>query len=129
MSQDDLFSRWIRTLDFVHWCDGKHLIDAASFLKMQARGEAILLDVRDTVEAQFAAFPKALHIPIETLPDRLDEIPADKVVATFCSGGDRAAVAYAYLQAKGFEKARILKGGYAALMPALMPGHLKNLKE
>ncbi len=43
--------------------------------------------------------------------DRLDEIPHDKLVATFCSGGDRANVAFAYLHTKGFDNARIIRAG------------------
>ena len=78
-------------------------------------------------EKDFINLPFALAIPINELPQRLNEIPHDKLVATFCSGGDRAGVAFAYLQTQGFDNARILKANYAELMAELLPGKLKKL--
>ena len=69
----------------------------------------------------------ALDIPVDELPDRLAEVPRDKLVATFCSGTDRAGVAFAFLRSKGYDNVRILKGGYAELMAELMPGKLRKL--
>ena len=126
MSQDK-FSHWVRGLGFEHWSTGQHIIDATAFLKMQAQGRAVLLDVRTEEEARAVSFPHALHIPLNELPDRFDEVPRGRLVATFCSGGDRAAIAYAYLRVHGHPQVRILKGGYSTLMPALMPGHLRML--
>ena len=127
MMPHDPFSRWLDSLDFSHWSTCQHVIEAPAFLKQHLRGEAVLLDVRSPEETQFAALPTALHIPLNELPARLDEVPRDRLVATFCSGGDRAAIAYAYLRSQGYEQVRILKGGYSALMPALMPGSLRAL--
>lgn len=123
----DAFSQWMRSLDFSHWSTGKHVIDASQFLKLYLRGEAVLLDVRTPEEVRLARFPGALHIPINELPARLDEVPGDRLVVTFCSGGERASIAYVYLCTQGYERVRILKGGYSALMPALMPGQLRAL--
>ena len=98
-----------------------------AFLEKYERGEAVLLDLRAEVETKFLSLPFALHIPINQLPERLNEIPKDKLVATFCSGGDRANVAFAYLHAEGFENVRILKGGYSELTSALVPKKLQQL--
>ena len=123
------FDEWMRSLTFDYWSTGQHKIEAPAFMEKWARGEAVLLDVRDEAETEFISLPFALHIPIYQLPDRLDEVPRDKLVATFCSGGDRANVAFAYLHAKGFDNVRILKGGYATLFPELMPGKVRALKQ
>lgn len=128
MTQNDAFSNWVRTLTFDHWSTSRHAVDVAVFLNKRAAGEAVLLDVRTDEETRFVALPQAIHIPINQLPDRLDEIPRDKLVVTFCSGGDRANVAYAYLHAQGFDNVRIMaRGGYATLMGALMPGAIRKL--
>ncbi len=124
---DNAFTNWMKSLSFDYWSTGRHKIMPAAFFEKWAKGEAVLLDVRSDVETKHIALPFALHIPIDQLPERLDEVPRDKLVATFCSGGDRAGVAFAYLHAQGFENVRILKGGYANLMTELLPGKLRKL--
>ena len=121
------FTTWLEGRSFEHWSTGQHKIMPKIFFEKWARGEAVLLDVRYPLEVEHMSLPFALHIPISELSKRLDEIPRDKTVATFCSGGDRAAVAYAYLQSQGFENSRIFKGGYADLMAELMPGKLRKM--
>ncbi len=124
---ENVFSQWVNNLDFQFWSTSQHKIMPAAFFEKWARGEAVLLDVRAAQEKDFITLPFALAIPINELPQRLDEIPHDKLVATFCSGGDRAGVAFAYLQTQGFDNARILKANYAELMAELLPGKLKKL--
>lgn len=57
----------------------------------------------------------------------MSEIPRDKLVATFCSGGDRSNVAFAYLRTQGFDNVRILKATYTELMAELLPGRLRKV--
>jgi rhodanese-related sulfurtransferase len=122
------FDDWLRALDFEYWSTGQHKIMPAEFFKRLRAGEGvILLDVRFDEELDYLALPFALQIPINQLPDRWREVPADRLVATFCSGGDRAVVAHAYLQNKGLRNVLIFKGGYAELMPELMPGKVRRL--
>ncbi len=124
---ESTFSSWLESRNFDHWSKGEHKIMPSTFFEKWARGQAILLDVRYPIEVEHMHLPFALHIPINELPKRLDEIPRDKIVATFCSGGDRAAVAYAYLQSQGFENSRLFKGGYIDLMAELMPDKLRKM--
>ena len=124
---EDTFSQWMSNLDFDFWSTAQHKTMPAAFLEKWSNGEAVLLDVRASQEKDFVALPFALAIPINELPQRLEEIPHDKLVATFCSGGDRAGVAFAYLQAQGFTNVRILKATYADLMSELVPGKLRKL--
>jgi rhodanese-related sulfurtransferase len=126
---NDLFSQWLSGLDFEYWSTGQHKVEPSVFFEKWAKGEAILLDVRAPEEKEFVTFPFALEIPINELPARLNEIPRDKLVVTFCSGGDRANVAFAYLHAQGFENVRIMPGGYASLFPELMPGKVRAARQ
>ncbi len=122
------FQDWLQNRDFHYWSTGQHKIMPSDFFKKWSHGEAILLDVRYAIEVEHMSLPFALNIPVNELPQRLADIPRDKIVATFCSGGDRAAVAYAYLQSQGFGNSRIFKGGYANLTAELMPGKLQKMK-
>jgi rhodanese-related sulfurtransferase len=124
---ENAFERWISELDFEYWSTGQHKLDPPVFFEKWARGEAVLLDVRAPEEREFMAFPFALAIPVNELPTRLNEIPRDKLVATFCSGGDRSNVAFAYLHAHGFENVRIISGGYPNIIPEVMPGKVRKL--
>lgn len=121
------FSEWLSGLDFEFWSTGQHKIDPPIFFEKWAKDEAVLLDVRAAQEKYFASLPFALDIPINELPARLNEIPRDKLVATFCSGGDRANVALAYLRTQGFDNVRIIKAAYPELMAELMPGKLRKI--
>jgi rhodanese-related sulfurtransferase len=124
---ENAFERWISELDFEFWSTGQHKVDPPVFFEKWAKGEAILLDVRAPEEREFMAFPFALAIPVNELPKRLNEIPHDKLVATFCSGGDRSNVAFAYLHAHGFENVRIISAGYPSIIPEVMPGKVRKL--
>ena len=123
---NDTFSQWLSGRNFEYWSTGQHKIESPAFFEKWAEGEAVLLDVRAAEEREFLRFPFALEIPVNELPARLNEIPRDKLVVTFCSGGDRANVAFAYLHAQGFENIRIMPGGYANLVPEMMPGKVRK---
>ncbi|MGY0159690.1 FAD-dependent oxidoreductase [Edwardsiella tarda] len=71
-----------------------------------------LLDIRSDEElATFGTYPQALHIPLDELRARLDELPRDKEILIGCQSGLRGHVAYRLLVQQGF-RARNLTGGY-----------------
>lgn len=114
------------TLDF--FGKGQHKITPEKLFSLEA---AVFLDVRSSEEV--ASFPfllgmhkkvQSLQIPINEVPVRMSEIPADILVAIFCPAHVRASIVYAYLRSKGYEQVRVLEGGYAALTDALKPGKI-----
>ena len=123
---ENTFSQWLSGLDFEYWSTGQHKIEAPAFFEKWAKGEAVLLDVRAPEERGFMSFQFALEIPINELPARLNEIPRDKLVATFCTAGDRSNVAFAYLHTQGFDNVRIISGGYASVIPEIWPGKVRK---
>lgn len=96
--------------------------------KLFSAGNALLLDVRTQPEAKAIKFDfshfgiDVLNIPLDQLPERHKELPTDRLIVTFCSGGTRAAFAYVYLASKGYENLRWFDGGYTELLSYLSPG-------
>ncbi|WPD73876.1 FAD-dependent oxidoreductase [Dickeya fangzhongdai] len=71
-----------------------------------------LLDIRSAQELRLhGEYPNALHIPLDTLRQRLQELPADKEILIGCQSGLRGHVAYRLLIQRGF-RARNLSGGF-----------------
>jgi rhodanese-related sulfurtransferase len=58
----------------------------------------------------------ALHIPIDELRDRLEEVPKDKPVFVYCRIGFRAHLAVRILKQRGFRDVRNITGGFLAML-------------
>jgi len=116
----------ITKMDFRYFGTGQHKIDPDAFLK---EDNTLFLDVRATQEVETLRIPlqhhcQVLEIPTNEVPARLGEIPKDKTIGVFCSAGVRATVIYTYLKSKGYDRVKIIPGGYAPLLQAIMPGKL-----
>jgi rhodanese-related sulfurtransferase len=120
--ENKAFDDWLAGLELSFWGTAQHKVTPVQFFERQASEGAVLLDVRSSEEASYLTLPFALHIPIDELPDRWQEVPADRLVATFCSSVTRAVVAWAYLQLKGLDRVRILDARYPDLTAELKPG-------
>ncbi|AOV97526.1 CoA-disulfide reductase [Edwardsiella hoshinae] len=78
-----------------------------------------LLDIRTPQELKaHGGYPQALHIPLDELRARLDELPRDKEILIGCQSGLRGHVAYRLLVQHGF-RARNLTGGYITFTQTL----------
>lgn len=73
--------------------------------------DAILVDVRSTGEHAKGAIPGAVHIPIEELRERLDELPAERPVVNYCQVGMRGYLATRVMLQSGRSAANV-SGGY-----------------
>jgi rhodanese-related sulfurtransferase len=111
------------TLDF--FGNGKHKISPEKFLEME---DGVFLDVRSKEEAgsisikmEYFSNVESINIPINEVPDRIDEIPKGKFIAVFCPANVRSAIVYAFLLSKEFADVHIIEGGYSALTEALKP--------
>ena len=79
-------------------------IDLDEFKKYAAElpANVMIIDVRNTDEANSGMLKTARLIPVEELKDRTAEIPKDKLIVTHCSTGVRAEMAYHALKALGY---------------------------
>jgi hydroxyacylglutathione hydrolase len=80
------------------------LIDPDGLATRIGAGEdLVVLDVRDRKEFAGGHIAGSVHIPYGELLDRLGELPADRAIATVCSGGKRSGLAASILQREGFD--------------------------
>ena len=78
------------------------------------RDEVTLLDVREPAEWQAARVDDALHIPMRTVPGRLDELDPARTWVVMCHGGVRSLRVAAFLAASGYARVFNLTGGIDA---------------
>ena len=92
-------------------------ITPAELRQRQQAGETpTIFDVRETWEHEEGAIPGAQNIPLNALPDQLENLEnlKNQEVIVHCKGGGRATSAKAYLTQQGFTNVRNLTGGYQA---------------
>lgn len=94
------FDAYLKSFDYEERKDMK--IQTMELLVMLEAGEAQAIDIRfaDEFEAWHMNFAK--NIPLNELPDRLDELDKSKLIVTMCPHNDRANIARMYLKMKGF---------------------------
>ncbi len=71
----------------------------------------VFLDVRTPAEYEQVRLPGSTSIPLGTLRSRLDDLPRDQEIITFCRQSLRAYEAALILRAAGFPRVRTLDGG------------------
>lgn len=72
----------------------------------------VLLDVRTPAEREKGCIPGTLHIPVDELRSRLDELPKDKSILVHCQSGVRSYIACRILAQHGFDCTNVA-GGWA----------------
>ncbi|GAA3119860.1 hypothetical protein GCM10010466_08370 [Planomonospora alba] len=92
----DLYAR-LRNVAATHLADvqaavaaylGEHTeeITRDELLQRAAAGQVTVLDVRPVEEFDAGHIPGAVCIPIDELPDRLNELPTDTEIVAYCRG-------------------------------------------
>ena len=112
-------------LDF--FAKGEFKMSLPAFKEGFLKGEVLLLDVREKEELSFLSFPFALNISLRELPEKYSEIPDEKVIAVYCPGKIRAAMAYLFLLAKGLKNVKILDATSEELAGVFKPPYIRKL--
>jgi rhodanese-related sulfurtransferase len=84
--------------------------ELADLLKTD-RGKVVLLDVREDEERAVASIEPSLHIPMNSVPDHLAELPRDRRIVAYCHHGGRSYAVAGYLETEGFKDVTNLTGG------------------
>ena len=102
------FDTYLKGFDYKERQDMK--IQMPELFELYAKGEAQIIDIRFNEEYEAWHIGFGDHIPLNELPDRLDEINKSKTIVTMCPHYDRAEIARLYLKLQGFN-ARYLNDG------------------
>ena len=98
--------------DFRRQKKSLNAIPIEELLPMIKSQEVLLLDIRPKEEYDSGHLPQALHLPIETLLERLKELPKDKQLVAYCRGPFCvfADEAVEILISKGYKASRLEEG-------------------
>ena len=86
-----------------------------------ASHEPLAVDVRTPREREQKAIPDSVHIPLNQLVNRLEELPKNRPLLIYCAGGYRSSIAASLLQQHSFSRVGEVAGGIAAWEAARLP--------
>ena len=81
----------------------------------------LLIDVRTPRERQQKRIAGSIHLPLNHLVERRDELPSDRPLVVYCAGGYRSSIAASLLQEHGFKDVSEIAGGITAWESANLP--------
>src|SRR3569833_3533872 len=91
-----------------------HLTPAEVEAQLASDTPPLIIDVRDDWEYQRYHIPDAMHIPLDELAMRTDEIDEERDIVCVCEHGMRSETAADYLFGSGFKRVSTMDGGMAA---------------
>ena len=117
---------WVGSGALLLWPEISRLAGSSSEIgtldatRLMNQGSTLILDVRDGADFASGHLPRARHIPLQELTQRMDEIGKykDKPVLLTSKGGNAALRS---LREAGFTTVYQLKGGLAAWQQASLP--------
>lgn len=68
----------------------------------------VVVDVRTFEETFEKPIENALHIPLQDIPERMNELPTDRPIAFICRSNRRSHIAAEYLYARGYTNVCVL---------------------
>ncbi len=118
----------VASMDFDFMSSGVNKVSAGNFLQER---DSLFVDIRcreevETISLNLKHHLEAVNIPFNEFPERINELPKDRRIGLFCSGGVRIAMAYLYLRTAGYDNVVMVSGGLEAIVPELKPGKVMN---
>lgn len=96
-------------------------VDAKALAEIKDRPDVFVLDVREQWEYDEAHIPGVTLLPMNSVPNRLSEIPTDKTVVVTCRSGNRSGQVVEFLRRQGFTNVHNMTGGILAWQAAGLP--------
>ncbi|MBI4310190.1 MAG: rhodanese-like domain-containing protein [Chloroflexi bacterium] len=95
---------------------------------MLDRGKAVMIDVRRLDEWQSGHVKGAIHVPVDDVLARVDELPKDKDLLFICQAGVRSALACEMAAAMGLPQERLfnVEEGTPVWIEKKLPTSYKN---
>ena len=89
----------------------KNSIKKENVERLLSLNQVLIIDVRSAEEYAQQHIPSAINLPLDEIPQRLKELPTDRLLVTACGkGGGRSEQGAQLLTENGFE-ASFLEGG------------------
>jgi rhodanese-related sulfurtransferase len=88
-------------------------------MKEEGVADSLVIDVREQMEWDYYHLEDTEHMPMNTIPARLEELPVDKPIYVLCAHGVRSAAVCQYLARNGRDNAINVEGGMAAVSQLL----------
>ena len=85
-------------------------IDVLKLKNMLDNNEVVLLDVREPYEVEICNVKGGLFIPMNEIPQKLDQLDKDKSFAVMCHSGIRSLHVVNYLNSKGYNALNVIGG-------------------
>lgn len=82
---------------------------------------ALIVDVRTDAEWASGHIPGAMHYELNTILQKLDQLPTDRPIGFICGSGYRSSIATSLVQKAGFDNVINIKGGMKAWILAGLP--------
>ena len=89
--------------------------------RMDNGSELQILDVREPFEVAIASIEGTLKIPMNSVPERINELDPEKELIIHCKSGVRSAKVCDYLSENNFNKLINVKGGIKAWAKEIDP--------
>ena len=120
------FDSYLKRFDYNERTEMK--IKSLEAVELYKMGEVEFVDIRFKEEQAVWSFPFMKKIPLNELPNRLNELDKNKTIVTVCPHYDRAEMARIYLTLKGY-KSRYLTDGLLGLAGYLRGDEAKEFVE
>ena len=93
-------------------------------IMLEENKDFVLLDVRTENEVLVSkSSDESIHVPMNEIPNRLNEIN-NKEIIVYCKSGKRSAKVCEYLQLNNYSNVKNLRGGILAWAKAIDPSIL-----
>ncbi|MGB3714379.1 MAG: rhodanese-like domain-containing protein [Candidatus Promineifilaceae bacterium] len=89
-------------------------VDVHTVASIKDQDDVYVIDVREQWEYDEGHIPGVTLIPMNEVPDRLEEIPTDKDVIVTCRSGNRSGQITEYLRQIGYDNVHNMSGGIIA---------------
>ena len=87
---------------------------------------AFLLDVREPEEVKQTGYiEQSVNIPLDSLRERLNDLPRDREIIIYCKSGQRSYIGERILRNNGFKKVKNLDGAFS-LYSSMYADHIKK---
>lgn len=120
------FDNYLKNFDYAERSNMK--IKMVEMLNLVEEGKAQVIDIRFKEEYKVWSLNFTKNIPLNELPNRLDELDKNKLIVTACPHNDRANIARIYLLQKGYN-VRYLSDGLLKAVDYLRGDNAKEFLE